>query len=85
MFFEDTMLQGAFKSMRHEHVFRVMPDGSTQMKDVLYFSAPLPVLGKMAEVFVLRRYMQNLLHERNVVLKQVAESDAWRQYLPGEE
>jgi hypothetical protein len=62
-----------------------MPDGGTQMKDVLYFAAPLPVLGRMAEVFVLRRYMQKLLHERNLVLKQVAESDEWRKYLPGEE
>jgi hypothetical protein len=52
------------------------------MKDVLYFSAPLGLLGRMAEVFVLRRYMQKLLHERNVVLKQVAESDEWRKYLP---
>lgn len=82
VFFEDTMLRGAFQSMRHEHFFRSLPDGRTGMKDVLYFSAPLPVLGRIAEVLVLRRYMQNLLHERNIVLKQVAESDEWRKYLP---
>jgi ligand-binding SRPBCC domain-containing protein len=84
VFFEDTMLRGAFKSMRHEHAFRSLPDGRTEMKDVLYFAAPLPVLGRAAEVLVLRRYMQNLLRERNVVLKQVAESDEWRRYLPRE-
>lgn len=82
VFFEDTMLRGAFKCMRHEHLFRTIPGGGTEMKDVLYFSAPLPVLGRIAEVLVLRRYMQNLLHERNVVLKEVAESDEWRKYLP---
>jgi len=82
VFFEDTMLRGAFKSMRHEHVFRTLPGRGTEMKDVLYFSAPLPVLGRIAEAFVLRRYMRNLLHERNVVLKQVAESNEWRKYLP---
>jgi ligand-binding SRPBCC domain-containing protein len=80
--FEDTMLRGAFESMRHEHIFRSLSEGRTEMKDVLYFSAPLGLLGRMAEVFVLRRYMQKLLHERNVVLKQVAESDEWRKYLP---
>jgi ligand-binding SRPBCC domain-containing protein len=80
-FFEDTMLRGAFKSMRHEHLFRSLPAGATEMKDVLIFSAPLPVLGRLAELLVLRRYMQKLLHERNVVLKQVAESDEWRKYL----
>ena len=82
VFFEDTMLRGAFKSMRHEHFFRSLPEGRTEMKDVLYFSAPLPVLGRIAEVFILRRHMYNLLHERNMVLKQVAESDEWRKYLP---
>jgi ligand-binding SRPBCC domain-containing protein len=81
-FFEDTMIRGAFKSMRHEHFFLALPGGGTEMKDVLYFSAPLPLLGRIAEAFVLRRYMQNLLHERNEVLKQVAESGEWRKYLP---
>ncbi len=84
VFFEDTMLRGAFKSMRHEHFFRSLPGSGTEMKDVLYFAAPLPILGKLAEVFALRRHMQNLLHERNVVVKQVAESDDWRKYLPPE-
>jgi hypothetical protein len=26
--------------------------------------------------------MQSLLHERNVVIKQIAESPDWRRYLP---
>jgi len=82
VFFEDTMLRGAFKSMRHEHFFRSLPEGRTEMKDVLYFSAPVAILGRIAEVFVLRRHMHNLLDERNMVLKQVAESDEWRKYLP---
>src|SRR5690349_4934756 len=33
VFFEDTMLRGAFKSMRHEHMFRSLPEGRTEMKD----------------------------------------------------
>lgn len=84
VFFEDTMLRGAFRSMRHEHFFHPLSENRTEMKDVLYFSAPLPVLGRIAEILVLRRYMQNLLHERNVVLKQIAKSDEWRKYLPVE-
>jgi ligand-binding SRPBCC domain-containing protein len=83
VFFEDTMVRGAFRAMRHEHIFRSLPERRTEIKDVLYFSAPLPVLGRIAELFVLRRYMYNLLHERNVVLKRVAESNEWRTYLPG--
>lgn len=82
VFFEDTMLSGAFRSMRHEHFFKALSDEQTEMKDVLYFEAPLPILGRIAEVLVLRRHMQSLLHERNVVLKQIAESHEWRKYLP---
>src|SRR5947199_5466979 len=36
VFFEDTMLRGAFKSMRHEHFFRSLSEGRTEMNDVLY-------------------------------------------------
>ena len=80
--FQDTMIQGAFRFMRHDHYFRALPSGQTEMKDVLCFAAPLPVLGRIAEVLVLRRYMRNLLHERNVVIKQIAESPDWPKYLP---
>ncbi len=80
-YFQDTMVQGAFRSMQHDHFFRTLADGSTEMKDVFRFVAPMPVLGRVAEALVLRRYMMELLHERNVVVKQVAESDEWKRYL----
>jgi ligand-binding SRPBCC domain-containing protein len=80
-YFQDTMVRGAFRFMQHDHFFRMLEDGSTEMKDVFCFTAPIPVLGRVAEALVLRRYMMGLLHERNVVVKQVAESDEWRKYL----
>jgi hypothetical protein len=51
------------------------------MKDVFRFAAPWPVLGLLAEVFILRRYMRALLRERNIVVKQIAESAEWPNYL----
>jgi hypothetical protein len=36
----------------------------------------------VAEIVFLRRYMRSLLHERNVVVKQIAESPDWSRYLP---
>jgi ligand-binding SRPBCC domain-containing protein len=78
VYFQDIMLRGAFRSMEHDHYFRSLPSGATEMKDVFTFAAPLPVLGRLAELLFLRRYMQALLHERNVVIKQIAESDEWR-------
>lgn len=80
-YFQDTMIQGAFRSMKHDHFFRSLSPGETEMKDVFFFSAPLPVLGRVAEILILRRYMQALLHERNVVLKRIAESEEWRRYV----
>lgn len=82
-YFQDAMLQGAFRSMRHDHFFRALPDGQTEMRDVFFFAAPLPLLGPLAEVLFLRTYMQTLLRERNTVIKQIAESSSeWQRYLP---
>jgi ligand-binding SRPBCC domain-containing protein len=81
-YFQDTMVQGAFRFMQHDHYFRSLSSCETEMKDVFCFAAPLPVLGRLAEVMFLRRYMRVLLHERNVVLKRIAESGDWQRYLP---
>jgi ligand-binding SRPBCC domain-containing protein len=85
-YFQDSMLRGAFRSMQHDHYFRAHADSRTEMRDVFRFAAPVPLLGRIAEVLVLRRYMQSLLRERNAVIRQIAESptDAWQQYLPAE-
>jgi ligand-binding SRPBCC domain-containing protein len=83
-YFQDTMIRGAFRSMQHDHYFREFGDGATEMRDVFCFSAPLGALGRLAEELVLRGYMSALLRERNEVVKQVAESDEWRMYLPAD-
>ena len=80
-FFEDVMVSGAFRSFQHKHFFREESDG-TWMEDGLTFSAPIPFLGKMAEMLVLRNYLDQFLEERNAFIKLVAESDQWRKYLP---
>jgi hypothetical protein len=70
--------------MQHDHYFREISPGATELKDVFRFAAPLPLLGRLAECLILRRYMTALLHERNAMVKSVAESAEWRQYLPEE-
>jgi hypothetical protein len=44
-------------------------------------STPLPLFGPLAEALFLRRYMLALIHERNAVIKQIAESSEWHHYL----
>lgn len=80
--FQDTMIEGAFRFMQHDHFFKSLSANVTEMKDHFVFSAPLPILGRIAEKLVLERYMTNLLRHRNDILKQVAESDRWRHLLP---
>lgn len=81
VYFQDVMVRGPFRVMRHDHYFRQLSYGETEMKDVFRFAAPVPVLGPAVEALVLRRYMRDLLHERNVVLKKIAESAEWKAYL----
>jgi ligand-binding SRPBCC domain-containing protein len=80
--FQDTMVRGIFRMMRHDHYFRAVSTAETEMRDVFQFAAPIPLLGPLAEITFLRRYMRTLLHERNTVIKDIAESSQWCQYLP---
>jgi ligand-binding SRPBCC domain-containing protein len=79
-FFQDVMTAGMFKSFEHDHRFREQ-DGETVMSDELKFSAPFGVLGVLVDRIVLRSYLTRFLLERNKLVKQVAESEAWREYL----
>ncbi len=81
VYFQDVMLSGPFRTMRHDHDFQTLPDGSTEMRDSFAFSAPIPPLGVIAEELVLRRYMRDLLQERNRAIKEAAESSGWQKYL----
>src|SRR5579862_6633537 len=48
-YFRDTMIRGAFRWMQHDHYFRPLPSGETEMRDVFCFAAPLGILGRVAE------------------------------------
>ena len=81
-YFQDTMIRGAFRSMKHDHFFRSLAPDETGMRDVFCFAAPLGILGRLAEFAVLRGYMRGLLRERNAVIRHIAESASWGEYLP---
>jgi ligand-binding SRPBCC domain-containing protein len=80
-FFEDVMVSGVFRSFRHRHFFKP-DDNGTAMEDCLEFAAPVPVLGRIVEALVLKEYLRRFLRERNAFMKQIAESEEWRKYLP---
>lgn len=78
IYFRDVMVQGMLHSFEHEHHFAVMNEG-TRMRDELRFSASGP-LAWLIEL-ILRRRLVRLLKRRNSIIKQTAQSAAWRRYL----
>ncbi|WP_165750560.1 SRPBCC family protein [Cellulophaga sp. Z1A5H] len=76
--FVDEMVNGAFKSFRHEHHFTDF-NGGTLMIDYFDYKSPLGVLGKLADKLFLKTYMVDLLEKRNETVKDFAESDKWKE------
>ncbi len=48
------------------------------MIDVFEYVSPFGFLGRLIDKIFLKKYMINLLLERNKVIKDFAETDAWR-------
>lgn len=79
-YFADVMIKGAFQKMEHKHYFQAIDKG-TLMRDEFSFASPLGILGSAVDRLFLTAYMRRFLIERNAVMKAVAESDQWADYL----
>lgn len=78
--FVDEMVNGAFKEFKHEHHFAELNDG-TLMTDIFDYKSPFGILGKVADKLFLKKYMTELLTERNRIVKQFAESERWKEVI----
>jgi ligand-binding SRPBCC domain-containing protein len=76
-FFTDEMVNGDFKSLRHEHHFKRIDNG-TLMIDLFHFETPYGPLGRLVNNLFLTRYMKRQLDIRNQQLKDYAESEKWK-------
>lgn len=79
-YFVDEMVSDAFKSFRHEHHFSEQKEG-TLMRDIFDYESPFGVLGKLADYLFLEQYMTRFLLLRNLVIKEFAESEKWKQLI----
>jgi ligand-binding SRPBCC domain-containing protein len=75
-YFQDRMVGGVFKSFTHDHFFRTLPDGQTQMIDVLQLAMPWLLGGRISEAMYVTRRLRATLHRRNTTIKQAAEAAA---------
>ena len=80
-FFQDTMARGRFRRFQHDHFFTEI-GGRTLLNDKIRFSLPLGLVTRPLGRFLVTPYVSRLLRHRLELLKRVAESDEWKQYLP---
>ncbi|HEX4958452.1 MAG TPA: SRPBCC family protein [Lacibacter sp.] len=79
-FFEDVMEEGDFKVFQHQHHFKPVQNG-TIVIDTLHFESPYGFIGKLINRFYLTHYMKQLLQQRNLVIKEYAETKKWEALL----
>lgn len=79
-FFADEMVSGAFSGFKHQHHFVAIIDG-TLMTDIFEYKSPLGIFGKLADSIFLKKYLTNLLVERNRIIKEFSESDEWKKVI----
>jgi ligand-binding SRPBCC domain-containing protein len=75
--FADEMVEGDFKSLRHEHHFKRIDNG-TVLIDIFTYESPYGGLGRLADRLFLTRYMKTLLELRNKTIKEYAETEKWK-------
>ena len=81
VFFQDTMEHGRFKRFQQDHHFAEV-DGHTFLHDKVKFSLPLGWPGKVVARRLVVPLIARRLRRRFALLKQLAESDEWRHYVP---
>jgi ligand-binding SRPBCC domain-containing protein len=78
--FVDEMQEGDFKSIKHEHHFKQVQNG-TIMIDLFHFETPYGMAGKVFNSLYLTGYLRRLLEQRNRTIKEYAESNKWQHLL----
>ncbi len=79
-FFQDAMERGRFSRFQHDHFFAEV-GGRTLLNDKVRFSLPFGWMTRPLAHFLVMPYISRLLRQRLELLKRVAESDEWKQYL----
>jgi ligand-binding SRPBCC domain-containing protein len=79
-FFQDRMIAGRFRSFSHDHEFTEI-GGQVLLKDTVRFAMPLGFAGRLVGKYAMVPHIRGLLRRRFALLKRIAESEEWREYL----
>ncbi len=72
-YFVDEMVEGKFKSFKHEHSFNER-NGFVIMIDKIQYQTPYGFFGKLFDILFLKKHLTNFINERNSVLRELAEN-----------
>jgi ligand-binding SRPBCC domain-containing protein len=81
-FFRDRMIAGRFRTFEHDHAFDLQPDGSVRLRDEIRFSMRWGWLGQWIGHALLVPHTRTLMRRRFARIRQLAESESWRQFAP---
>ncbi len=73
--FVDEMVEGRFKSFKHQHTF-TEENGITIMKDTIEYETPYGIFGKLFDKLILKNYLASFIQERNEFIKNLAEKNS---------
>ena len=74
-YFVDEMIEGNFKSFRHQHFFEEK-EGIVYMKDIISYNTPFGIFGKLFDALLLRKHMKDFIENRNSILKTELEQNS---------
>ncbi|MFN7099925.1 MAG: SRPBCC family protein [Flavobacterium sp.] len=72
-YFVDEMLEGKFKSFKHQHTF-IQKNGFVVMEDKIQYETPYSIFGKIFDHFLLKKHLTKFISERNSFIKSLAEN-----------
>jgi ligand-binding SRPBCC domain-containing protein len=81
-YFRDEQIKGIFKFIIHDHYFESQ-NGITIMKDNFNFQSSFGFLGEIFDKYILKKYLTELLIQRNIIIKEFAETQKWKTILNG--
>ncbi|WP_026977038.1 SRPBCC family protein [Flavobacterium tegetincola] len=70
--FIDEMVEGKFKSFKHQHVF-YEKEGKTIMEDQIEYETPFGIFGSVFDTLILKNHLTTFIKERNEFIKKTAE------------
>jgi ligand-binding SRPBCC domain-containing protein len=77
VYFQDTMVEGPFRSFVHDHNFE-NENAGTLMTDRFVFASPIPVAGPIIDRLILKSHLLSFVRNRNLELKKALESPPWQ-------